>query len=146
MAENEQMPETDTQSTIFDESEFLNRGYDKQIRQARNTIFVVAAIQFVVALVSMYMMEEIADKWLNFGLSAFIAAIFVALALWTKKKPYTAILLALIIYCLLILIYAISEPSSIAKGIILKVIIIVYLGRGLNNAKEAQQMQKALGK
>jgi hypothetical protein len=106
----------------------------------------VAAIQFVVALVSMYMMEEIADKWLNFGLSAFIAAIFVALALWTKKKPYTAILLALIIYCLLILIYAISEPSSIAKGIILKVIIIVYLGRGLNNAKEAQQMQKALGK
>jgi hypothetical protein len=146
MAENEQMPETDTQATIFDENEFLNRGYDKHIRQARNTIFVVAAIQFIFAVVSMYMVETVADKWLNFGLSAFIAAIFVALALWTKKKPYTAILIALIIYCLLILIYAISEPLSILKGIILRVIIIMYLARGLKNAKEAQEMQKALGK
>jgi prepilin signal peptidase PulO-like enzyme (type II secretory pathway) len=146
MAENEQMPETDTQATIFDEDEFLNRGYDKHIRQARNTIFVVAAIQFIFALVSMFATEDVTAKWLTFGIATFIALIFVALALWTKKKPYTAILLALIIYCLLILIYAVSEPLSILKGIILRVIIIMYLARGLKNAKEAQEMQKALGK
>jgi hypothetical protein len=146
MAENEQMPEEDKQATIFNEEEFLNRGYDKNIRQARNTIFVVAAIQFIFGLISMFMVEEVAAKWITFGLAALIAAIFVALALWTKKKPYTAILSALIIYCLLIVMDVVDNPMSIFKGVIIKVLVIIYLARGLNNAKETQQMQKALGK
>jgi hypothetical protein len=45
MAENEELPGQEQQATIFNEEEFLNSGYDKHIRQARNTLFVVAGIQ-----------------------------------------------------------------------------------------------------
>lgn len=146
MAENEQIPETDIQSTIFNEEEFLNSGYDKHIRQARNTIFVVAAIQFIFGLVSMFAMEEVTAKWVSFGIAAFTASIFVVLALWTKKKPYTAILVALVIYCLLIIVDVIFQPLSIFKGVIIKVLVIIYLAKGLNNAKEVHQTKNALGK
>jgi hypothetical protein len=147
MAENTQMPEPDKQDTIFNEEEFLNTGYDKPVRQARNTLFVVAGIQFVFGLISIYSMEDdVAVKWVTFGVVVFISALFVGLALWTKKKPYTAILTGLIIYCLLLLIDLFYQPSSIIKGLIMKIIIIVYLVKGLSNAKETQQIQKAFGK
>ena len=52
------------------------------------------------------------------GFVVLIAAVFVALAFWTKKKPYTAILTALIIMLVL----------------------------GLRNAKESQHLMEAYGK
>jgi hypothetical protein len=146
MAENTQMPEPDRQDTIFNEEEFLNTGYDKPVRQARNTLFVVAAIQFIFGLITMYPIEDVAVKWVTFSIVVFISGIFVGLALWTKKKPYTAILTGLIIYCLLLLVDLFYQPSSIIKGLIMKIIVIVYLVKGLSNAKETQQLQKAFGK
>lgn len=146
MTENTQLPEPDKQDTIFNEEEFLNTGYDRPVRQARNTLFVVAGIQFIFGLITIYPIEDVAVKWTTFGIAVFISAIFVGLALWTKKKPYTAILSGLIIYCLLILIDVFYQPSSIIKGLIMKIIIIVYLVKGLSNAKETQQIQKAFGK
>jgi hypothetical protein len=146
MAENTQMPEPDKQDTIFNEEEFLNTGYDKPVRQARNALFFIAGVQFIFGLVSMYLMEDVILKWTNFGIMIFISALFIVLALWTKKKPYTAIMTGLVIYCLLLLIDVFYQPSSIIKGVIMKVIVIIYLVKGLNNAKETQQIQKAFGK
>lgn len=73
--------------------------------------------------------------------------IFVGLAMWTKKKPYTAIITGLIVFIVFILlsviIYGMSEGSlevlkALFSGIIVKVIILVNLILPIKDAKELQ--------
>lgn len=72
------------------------------------------------------------------------AAIFIALAIWTKKKPYTAIMIGLITFITIMLIAAAGLAYSdgitgflkgIFSGIIVKVIILVNLIKALKDAK-----------
>jgi hypothetical protein len=75
-----------------------------------------------------------------------IAGIYVLLAFWTKKKPYTAILTALIIFICLEVLGAIVQPASIFQGWIVKIVILILLLVGLRNAKDTQRMMATFGK
>ncbi len=123
------------QDTIFDEQDFLARGYDKHMRQARNAIFLVAGAQFLFGLVLGYQAPE-EDRLLTIGIMTFFALIFLGLGFWANKKPYPAILTAIILYGTLLIVDAIFDPMSLVRGIIIKGIIIFYLIRGLKNARE----------
>jgi hypothetical protein len=68
------------------------------------------------------------------------------LALWTRKRPYTALLCAMIFYLSLIGISALMDPSTIIQGWIWKIVIIILLILGLRNGKEAQDMMDTFGK
>jgi hypothetical protein len=74
------------------------------------------------------------------------AGVFAALAFWTKKRPYTAILCALIFYVFLIVCAAFLDPTTIFQGWVLKIIIIILLILGLRNGRESQNMMDAFGK
>ncbi len=143
--ENSTEKNSDNPVNIFEEIDFDIREHDKQIRQARNSIFIVAAIQFLFGIVSGYQIRG-ETGWLIFAVTGFIAIIFLALGIWTKKKPYTAILIALILYSSLLAIDLIIQPSTVLKGIIVKLFIIGYLIRGLGKAKEAQHWAQAFRK
>ncbi|HKH63529.1 MAG TPA: hypothetical protein VKA49_21980 [Flavitalea sp.] len=132
------------QDTIFDEAELLGEGYDKHVRRARNTIFVVATTQFVVGLVIGFSWPE-ESKWISIGIMSIVAVIFACLGFWAIKKPYQAILIGLTLYCGLILLDLIVDPAAIVRGIILKIFIIIYLVMGLNNAGQTVRIKKALG-
>lgn len=142
MEQNPQQPHhpTDPNATqenllddVYDNS---MEGYDKPIRKARILLFVIAALQLV-AIVTVTDLPE-PELWITAGIYVFFAAVFATLALWTKKKPYTAIVTALVVYSAIILLSAILEPSSIIKGIILKIIAFVLMIGALKNAKEVQ--------
>ncbi len=145
MAENEELPDQEQQATIFNEEELLNSGYDKHIRRARNVLFVVAGIQFFFMLVSLLITQESIDLF-SIGIVVFTTSLFIGLGLWTRKKPFTAILIGLIFYCLLVLVDLVFEPVSVFRGLIFKIIVIVYLAKGLTDARQAQQTRQALGK
>ena len=141
----EETPEKNTE-TIFTEEEFSTRAYDKHIRQARNAIFVAAA---VLTLSLIILGATVPDYYEYFWLDcliwgAFIVG-FIILGLWTKKKPYTAIVCALVLYGLFILLNAFVDVTTIYKGIILKIVIIVSLIKGLNDAREAQAIRDQMG-
>ncbi len=136
---------TPPQETIFDESELLSQGYDKHVRRARTTIFVVAAIQFVSGFVLGFLGPE-DEKWITIGIVTVIASIFAALGFWANRKPYHAILTALILFVSLILLDVIFDPASAFRGIIFKAFIVFYLIKGLNNARETLRLKQALGK
>ena len=50
------------------------------------------------------------------------------------------------LYILLITLNAYFDISTLYKGLILKIIIIVFLVKGLGDAKEAQYMQDQIRK
>ena len=138
----EQSPEKNT-DTIFTEEEFSMRGYDKHIRQARNAIFIAAGVLLlnviILAATVPYSYEYL---WLDFVIwGAFIAG-FIVLGIWTKKKPYYAIVGGLILMGVFIVVNALIEPLSMLSGIIFKIAVVLFLTKGLGDANEAQQMKE----
>lgn len=139
----EQLPnENLKEQSIFSEEDFSVDIYDKHIRQARNAIFACAGI----LLVSIIMLlattpAGFAELWIDILFWSVFVIGFIVLGFWTKKKPYTAIVCALILYGLCIAINGFLDPMSIVKGIIFKIIIISLLVKGLSDAKAAEQMQ-----
>ena len=129
--------------TIFTGEEFSMEGYDLHIRQARKTLFIAAGILLLNAIIifSRYPVN-LEVMWLDYLLWIIYIGGFVALALWTKKKPYYAIVGGLILMGIFILINALIDPLTIISGIIFKIAVIVYLIKGLGDAKEAQQMKE----
>lgn len=144
--ENDNVPEIKAENnteTIFNEQEFSMEGYDKHIRQARNALFIAAGILLLNALLlfSKYPVD-IEIMWLDYLMWVVYIGGFIALALWTKKKPYYAIIGGLILMGIFILVNAVIDPSTIIGGIIFKIAVIAFLIKGLGDAKEAQQMKE----
>jgi peptidoglycan/LPS O-acetylase OafA/YrhL len=132
--------------TIFSGEEFSMQGYDKHIRQARTAIFVAAGVLAINLLILSFTVPDSYEYlWIDISIwGAFIAG-FIILGIWTKKKPYTAIISALILYVVFIVLNALVDITTLYKGIILKVIIIVLLIKGLGDARQAQRMQEQMG-
>jgi hypothetical protein len=131
--------------TIFPEEEFSMEGYDKHIRNARIILYVLAGLTFL----SIYSLVPFDENPIKIFIAIFIAVfggIFIALALWSKKKPYNAILTALILFVSMEVLAAVAQPSSLWQGWLLKVAVIVLLALGLRNAKESQDMMETFGK
>lgn len=144
--ENDNQPEINPENnteTIFNEQEFSMQGYDKHIRQARNALFTAAAILLFNALLlfSKYP-ADLEIMWLDYLIWTIYIGGFVALAFWTKKKPYYAIIGGLVLMAVFILVNAIIDPSTIIGGIIFKIAVIIFLVKGLGDAKEAQQIKE----
>jgi hypothetical protein len=120
-------------------------GYDKHIRQARNVLFVAAGLLVLNAifLFSNYPFD-IEVMWLDYLIWTVYIGGFIALGFWTKKKPYYAIIGGLILLGIFILVNAIIDPSSIFGGIFFKIAVVIFLIKGLGDAKEAQQIKEQL--
>ena len=143
---NEIAPESNVE-IIFTSEEFSREGYDKHIRQARYACFIGAGLLLINALLlfSKYPFD-IEIFWLDYLLWTIYIGGFIACGVWTKHKPYYAIIGGMIILALFILINAIIEPTTIISGLLFKIGIAVVLIKGLQDAKQAQQMKEQFGK
>jgi hypothetical protein len=119
-------------------------GYEIGVRKARNTLFAVAGLLFVSELINLYSSGLSLSDLTGLGWLIIIGEIlvFVGLALWTKTKPYTAILIGLILFIGLIALSAFVDINTIYKGIIVKAIVIIYLIKSLNDAKSLEAAKK----
>jgi hypothetical protein len=148
--ENNKIPEETGQNkteSIFSEEDFSNQGYDKHIKQARNAIFAVAILITISVLFLAFNNSDYNEYiWLDVLIYGVFVAGFVFLGLWTKKKPYYAIVGALILYAIFIALNAALDITTLYKGIILKIIVVVLLVKGINDAKETQERKEMISK
>jgi hypothetical protein len=136
-------PKDPNQETIFSPEEFSLEGYDKHIKQARNAIFAVAILLVINLVVLAFSIPENYEYlWVDIAFWSVFIAGFILLGLWTKRRPYYAIIGAICLYTIFIVINAAVDISTLYKGIIVKVIVFVLLIKGINDAKEAQALQK----
>jgi hypothetical protein len=142
--ENPEAPVKNLQEeSIFDKSDFELRGYDKHIRNSRILFFVLSGLVLINLALIDYSGDGL-EMWISVGLTLCLSAVYLVLGFYTLEKPYTAIMIGLTLYILLIALSAIIEPMSVLRGIILKIIVIVLLVRGLGNARDAQRWKDAL--
>jgi hypothetical protein len=118
-------------------------GYDKPVRNARIMLFVVAGIELISLVVVKNNTPE-PEKTIAVSISILVALFFALFALWTKTKPYKAIIAALILYSSLLLISIIVSPISIFQGWVIKILVYVILLSSISNAKAVQKWKDSL--
>ena len=117
-------------------------GYETGIKKARNALFVTAALVFIGELVSAGI-SGIGITPLLIVIALVEAGIFVGLGFWTKTKPYTAIIVGLILFILMwVMAIVIAGGRAAYSGIIVRIIIISYLVSALKHAKAWEELKK----
>ncbi|WP_153798390.1 hypothetical protein [Foetidibacter luteolus] len=138
--EQQETQKTGQQKNLL-EDVFDTAAYERKIRSAENTIYIVAVVQLLAGVVVIYL--SAAERRLLMGfVFGGVAVFFFAMALLCKRYPFTAILITLIFYVLLVTVDVIENPSALISGGIIKLIIIVYLVKGLLAARQAAKMKK----
>lgn len=141
----QQNPNTPQEETIFNEADWNMQGYDKHIRNARIMLYIVAGLQLIpIFLLPAGITDE--ARYIAIGAQLFFVAIFIGLAIWTKYKPFAALLTAIIFFLAIWLLGAILNPASIFSGILIKVVLMVLLIMGIRNAREAEALKKTFNK
>lgn len=123
------------------------------IRRARNALLLTACLVFISEMISTFRNGGIHPVVLL--IVAFGVGKFLLLALWTRKKPFHALLLGLITFLSINLfaamVYTFEEKIGpyaglrlLADGIVLKIIILLTLVIALSRRKELQQTQRLL--
>jgi len=110
----------------------------KKVKSARNTLYFVGGFTGLIGIGSYFLLADVAILVTN----VILAAIYVVLALWSTKKPLAALLSGLLLYITVIVINGVFEPETLYQGVIWKVIIISYLGKGLYSANLVQKEEK----
>ena len=131
----------DKEDILAEDDQYLlleMQGYEKTVQQARNTLYFMGAIILVGELISAAALPGGLTPLIA-GIALFLAAIFAGLALLTKIKPYTAIVIAL----WALAIYGSGWRGAIG-GIILKIVVLVYLFRTLKDAKSLQDLKNSM--
>lgn len=118
---------------------------EESIKRARLGLYILAGSTILGAIVTVALagLDEAVVVTLVL-LNLFLAAVYLVLAYWTRSKPFIAVLIGAILFGVVAIANAIEEPESIIKGIIIKVIVIVFLVRGLSAASEAEKIKKEL--
>jgi len=118
------------------------QGYETGVKKARTALFVTAGLLFVGELISVAL-TGLTLTPLLIGIALIESGVFVGLAFWTKTKPYTAIIVGLVIFIgLWILAIIGSGFMGAIGGIIVKIIIISYLISALKPAKAWEDARK----
>lgn len=107
-------------------------------------MFVTAALLLIAEIISAGASGFIITPFM-IAIIAIEVGIFIALALWTKTKPYTAIITGLFIFILLwVAAIAVVGSKAIYSGILIKIIIISYLISALKPAKAWEETKKSI--
>jgi hypothetical protein len=153
--------EANRQSSIENETDSISdhynairqielEGYEIGVRKARNSLYWTGALVFAGEMIAMYA----AGAGFNIMIliiALFESGVFVALALWTKKKPYTAIVSGLGAFIGILVLSAVANTyqnggegflTSVFSGLLVKVIILANLIKSINDAKTLQAARK----
>ena len=116
---------------------------ETQLKKTRNAIYVVAVLILAGNLIIMAISGTFTIP--GFIIVLVMAGVFAGLALFTKKQPLTAVIIALLLYAGLWVFDIIQlGPEMIYKGIVVKGIILYYLVTGIKHARQAERIRKEI--
>lgn len=118
------------------------QGHENGIKKARTALFVTAGLLLLGEIINA---STSGVEWtpLMIGIVAVEVGVFIALALWTKTKPFTAIVVGLILFILLwVLAIVLVGGRAAYSGIVVKAVIIFFLASALKPARAWENLKK----
>ncbi|WP_121811839.1 zinc ribbon domain-containing protein [Mucilaginibacter kameinonensis] len=116
--------------------------YNKTLRQASNTLYYLAGVFIFAGLIYFFIHKDEVDVVSVVITNIIMAAIFLVLGAYSKRKPLACLISGLSLYVIVQVLNAIIEPISIAQGIIIKIVIIGYMIKGIKSAMEIEKIRK----
>ncbi|GEM_PF-5726935 len=83
-----------------------------------------------------------AEPTILFILNYMLSALYFVLFFWSKRSPFPAVVIALVVYCSVQVGNAIMDPTSLISGVVIKCIVIIVLGKGLSAALAQRKQQR----
>jgi hypothetical protein len=113
----------------------------KQVGTARTLLLIVAVATLVSAALLLPQLPG-RNTLTNILLTASVSGIYFFLALWTRKKPYTAILAGLLLLLLVILLDIFWNSFGPLARWQSKILTLFLLLLGLGDSKDAQRKMR----
>lgn len=110
-----------------------------KIKRARIILWIIGGMNLVAPFVA-YANAPAQNVFIVAGI--ILGLIFIGFGFLAYKRPFISILIPLILLVLLHLAAAIADPSTLIKGIILKVLFIGGLVYGLAGIIESEKIRK----
>ena len=115
-------------------------------KKAAGALLAVAILQAIAGTVMVYAAKKAAvagtDLTVLYVVVYGVAAVFFGLYLWARRNPLPAAISGLVVFLTLHGLEAVSDPESIAKGILVKIIIIVVLARAISAGMKHRALKR----
>lgn len=136
-----------TPQTVDDEPEDLSierQAFELKFAATRKTIGALAVLYAISGAVFAFLAPDTAEMIGQIVVHGVLVGIHVFLYFLSRRAPLAAVGTALAIFLGLQLLNLAIDPSSVASGLIMKVIIVVALVRGVREALELRRAQRIL--
>jgi hypothetical protein len=119
----------------------------KQQKKASLALIIVAILQTLGAILVYFLVENARDEIpdLNHVVTGVVAAValgFWGLWLWSRSNPLPAAITGLVIFLTLHLVEAVMDPTSLLRGILIKIIVIVLLVSAIQAGIKYRRLQE----
>jgi hypothetical protein len=125
----------------------LGQELHKQTKKAFGALLAVGIIQLVFGLVVVGALESKNGGGGDFTvvyLSVFgIGVAFLGLAFWARFNPLPPAIVGLVLFVSVHLLDAVADPASLARGLIMKIIIVVVLSKAISAGLKYRQLMQS---
>ena len=123
---------------------------ESQVKKASGALLAVAILQCLGGVVLYFLfdnmpgMEEVPAeaRMLVLVVAGAIAALFFGLYLWSRKNPFPAAVVGLVVFITIIAAAALMDPATICSGIIIKVIVLIILIRAVQAGVQHRRLKQ----
>jgi hypothetical protein len=112
------------------------------LKKAANTLYYLAALFVFYAIVTYFLKKNDPYVLAMVIPNLVLAVVFLALGGYTRKKPLACIVSGLSLYIIVLILFFIDNPASLAYGVIVKIAIIGYMIKGIRSAIEIEKIKK----
>jgi hypothetical protein len=141
---------TEVQKEIFYHQLEARKSGLKDLHQkmynSRVTLWIIAGITFLFGLISYFMDSTTEGALIMLILNVVISIVFLLIGSWAAERPFSALVLGLVLYVGLLLYWISEGQTRPAAGIIGRIVIIGFLIKGISSAREAEELKKEIDK
>ena len=115
----------------------------KQLRKASVALLVVAILQWVFGTVLLLIIGRRLPTYAYASVYV-IGLFFFGLYLWARRNPLPAAICGLVLFVTVHLLDALADPTALARGIVVKIIIIVVLVQAISAGARYRKLQRQM--
>ncbi|HTD98206.1 MAG TPA: hypothetical protein VK668_02935 [Mucilaginibacter sp.] len=117
------------------------RDYHKKLKNATNTLYYLAGIFVLSALIIYFVKSDDPNILAVVITNLILAMLFLALGGYSQKKPLACLISGFCLYILVQVLIFVNDPAAIFSGIIVKIFIIGFLVKGIRSAFQVDKIK-----
>ena len=127
---------------IDDEAFYAFRRNKSEIEKGTLAIYIFATLALL-SYVIFLLMNNASFDWFSFAINILVIIIYYCLAVFSGHEPLNAFVSTICIVGLVLLLDSFFSSQLSVRGLILKIVLIVYISMKLEAAKNVQAYNKA---